>query len=54
MINQPTTKELRIYNGKTLYKDSLFSIGQTGQLHAKESNRTIFFHHVYKIKLKMV
>ena len=39
------TKEARIYNGEKT-ASSLNGVGKTGQLHAKESNWTIFSHHI--------
>ena len=39
------TKETRIDNKKKT-ASSVNSVGETGQLHAKESNCTTFSHHV--------
>ena len=41
------TKEARIYNGE----NTVFSVsgaGKTGQLHVKESHKTIFSYHIQK------
>ena len=41
------TKQARVYNGKKT-ASSINGFGKTGQLHAKESNWTIFSHHIQK------
>ena len=47
------TKEARIYNGgKTAC--SVYDVGKTGQLYAKESNQTTFSHHLKNNWIKEV